>query len=128
MRLEVRETAPPRGISLRIAFLHEAADPSVGAPAAVRGQVREACRVSGFRGREKETAGALTAGGGWVLVGLGRAGTPLGKVRRALRHALPDALRLPGRGPLLGLREGLRAGEMRAGPRGMGPGDAPIPA
>src|SRR5439155_24605864 len=63
MRLEVRDTAPsPRGKSLRIAFLHEAADPSAGAPAPVRGQVREACRVSGFRGREKETAGAPTAG------------------------------------------------------------------
>src|SRR5258706_15714521 len=111
MRLEVRETAPPRGINLRIAFLHEAADPSVGAPAAVRGQVREACRVSGFRGREKETAGALTAGGGWVLVGLGRAGTPLGKVRRAGRPAAPAAPRPPGGG----LRPALGAGAAARG-------------
>src|SRR5260221_11785515 len=89
MRLDVGDTAPPRGISLPIAFLHEAADPSAGAPAAVRGQGREACRVSGFRGREKETAGALTAGGGWVPVGLGRAGTPLGKVRRGAPAPAP---------------------------------------
>src|SRR5437762_14098795 len=124
MRLEVRDTAPsPRGKSLRIAFLHEAADPSAGAPAPVRGQVREACRVSGFRGREKETAGALTAGGGWVLVGLGRAGTPLGKLRRALRRALRDALRQPGRGLLLAFGEGLGAGEMRALLREVAQGD-----
>ena len=125
MRLEVRNTAPaPRGKSLRIAFLHEAADPSAGAPAAVRAQVREACRASGFRGREKETAGTLTAGGGgWVLVGLGPAGTPLGKVRRALRQALRDALRQPGRGLLLAFGQGLGAGEMRALLREVAQGD-----
>jgi leucyl aminopeptidase len=123
MLVEVRDTVPPRGKSLRVAFLHEAADPSVGAPAAVRAEVREACRACGFRGREKESGGALTAGGGWVLIGLGRAGSPLGKTRRALRRALKDALRQPGRDLLLAFGDGIGAGEMRALLREVAQGD-----
>jgi leucyl aminopeptidase len=123
MRLEVRDSAPPPGKSLRIAFLHESRDPSRGAPASVRAELREACRVSAFRGRENESAGALSAGGGWILIGLGRAGSPLGKVRRALRHALRDALRQRGRGLLLAFGEGIRAGQMRALLREVAQGD-----
>lgn len=123
MRLEVRDSAPSPGKSLRIAFLHESRDPSQGAPASVRAELREACRVSAFRGRENESAGALSAGGGWVLIGLGRAGSPLGKLRRALRHALRDALRQRGRGLLLAFGEGIGAGQMRALLREVAQGD-----
>jgi len=114
MRLEVRDSAPRSGRSLRVAFLHESKDPSAGAPAAVREELREACRISTFGGRNKEIAGALTARGGWVLVGLGPAGSPLGKLRRALRRALRDALRQPGRGLVLAFGEGIGVQAMRA--------------
>jgi leucyl aminopeptidase len=97
-----------------VAFLHESKDPSAGAPEAVREELREACRISTFGGRNKEIAGALTSRGGWVLVGLGPAGSPLGKLRRALRRALRDALRQPGRGLLLAFGEGIGAQAMRA--------------
>ncbi len=123
MRLEVRDSAPPPGKSLCIAFLHESADPSAGAPASVRAELSEACRVCAFRGRDKEVAGALTARGGWVLVGLGRAGSPLGKIRRALRQALRDALRQPGRGLLLAFGDGIGVPEMRALLREVAQGD-----
>ena len=87
MRLEIRSTAPPKGRHLCVAFLHEARDPAAEAPEAVRKELEEACRVSAFGGREKEVAGVLTKRGGWVLIGLGPSGSPLGKVRRALRRA-----------------------------------------
>jgi leucyl aminopeptidase len=122
MRLEVRDSAPPSGKSLRIAFLHESRDPSAGAPASVRAELAEACRASNFGGRNKEIAGALTARGGWILVGLGRAGGPLGKLRRALRRALRDALRRPGR-LLLAFGEGIGKPEMRALLREIAQGD-----
>ena len=123
MRLEVRDSAPKSLRDLRVAFLHQGADPSAGAPAAVRGELREACRAASFRGRNKEIAGALTSRGGWVLVGLGPAGRPLGDLRRALRRALRDALRLPGRGLLLAFGEGIGAPAMRALIREIAQGD-----
>jgi leucyl aminopeptidase len=123
MRLEVRDSPPPSGKSLRIAFLHESADPSEGAPASVRAELSEACRVAAFGGRSKEIAGTLTARGGWVLVGLGPAGGPLGKLRRALRRALGDALRQPGRGLLLAIGEGIGKPEMRVLLREVAQGD-----
>ena len=123
MRLEVRESAPPSGKSLCIAFLHESRDPSAGGPASVRAELAKACRVSGFGGRDAEIAGALTERGGWVLVGLGRAGGPLGKLRRALRRALREALRGPGRGLLLAFGEGIGKPEMRALLREVAQGD-----
>lgn len=123
MRLEVRESAPPPGKSLCIAFLHESRDPSAGAPVSVRAELAKACRVSGFGGRDTEIAGALTERGGWVLVGLGPAGNPLGKLRRALRRALREALRQPGRGLLLAFGEGIGRTEMRALLREVAQGD-----
>jgi leucyl aminopeptidase len=77
------------GYSRRIAFLSEAADPSKGAPAAVRAELRKACRDSGFGGHDKEIAGES----GWTLVGLGKAGAPFAKLRRTVRKALKEALR-----------------------------------
>src|SRR5215470_5360937 len=89
MKLEVA-SSPARGAwSRRIAFLHEAADPGKGGPAAVRAELSRACRSAGFRGLERETAGE----GGWTLVGLGPAPTPLSKLRRVVRRSLKDALR-----------------------------------
>ncbi len=55
--------------------------------------MQEACRAAGFQGKEKETSGALTSGGGWVLVGLGKAPASLWKLRRALRRAVRQAMR-----------------------------------
>ncbi len=106
-----------------MAFLHESRDPSAGAPAAVREELAEACRVSAFGGRSKEVAGALTSRGGWTLVGLGPSGSPLGKLRRALRRALRDALRQPGRGLLLAFGDGIGAQAMRALIREVAQGD-----
>jgi leucyl aminopeptidase len=123
MRMDVRDSVPRRGRSLCVAFLHEAPDPSAGAPVSVRGILKEACRVSGFRGRDKEVAGALTARGGWVLVGLGPVSAPLGKLRRALRRALRDALREPGRQLLLAFGEGISPLRMRALLRHIAQGD-----
>ncbi|HSP94548.1 MAG TPA: leucyl aminopeptidase [Thermoanaerobaculia bacterium] len=123
MRLEVKDSAPASGRNLCIAFLHQAAAPSMGAPAAVREELREACRVSSFGGRKKEVAGALTSRGGWVLVGLGPAGSPLGELRRALRRALRDALRQTGRGLLLAFGDGIGAQAMRALIREIAQGD-----
>jgi leucyl aminopeptidase len=114
MRLRVADSAPRAGRRIRIAFLHEARNPAAGAPAPVRSEIREACGVSSFRGREKEIAGALTKRGGWILVGFGPVESPLGKLRRALRRAIKDALRQPGRGLLLVFGEGIGRVRMRA--------------
>ena len=89
MQLEIAESPARSGFARRIAFLTEAKDPSRAAPRAVRRELREACRASGFLGRDKETA----AERGWILVGLGKAPAPLWKVRRVARKCLKDALR-----------------------------------
>jgi leucyl aminopeptidase len=113
MRLDIRDT-PPRGKRLSIAFLHEGGDPSSGAPESVRDTVREACRATGFRGREKESAGALTAGGGWLLVGLGKETVPFGQLRRALRRTLRGALEHAPRRFLFALGRGIEDRRARA--------------
>ncbi len=123
MRLEISYSAPPSRRDRRIAFLHQAADPSSGAPASVRAELKEACRAASFGGRKKEVTGALTPRGGWVLVGLGPAGGPLGVARRALRHALRDALRQGSRRLLLAFGEGIGAPAMRALIREVAQGD-----
>ena len=124
MRLTVQDQAPSRsGRRLCVAFLHEGKDPAASAPRAVRDELERACRASGFGGRDKEVAGALTERGGWVLVGLGPPDTPLGKVRRALRRAIKDALRQPGRGLLLAFGDGISAARMRALLREIAQGD-----
>jgi leucyl aminopeptidase len=113
MRVQVSDT-PPRARFRSIAFLHEADDPAAGAPDAVRESVRAACRAVGFRGRAKESIGALSEKGGWLLVGLGKAPAPPGGLRRTLRRALRDALR-HSRGPLLlAFGEGIAPETLRA--------------
>lgn len=69
--------------------------------------MREACRAVGFQGKEKEIAGVLTSGGGWVLVGLGKAPAPIGRLRRALRRAVRHALRGSSRRLLLAFGQGI---------------------
>ncbi len=90
MKVEITESVP-RGRFQSIAFLHEAKDPAARAPECVREALAAACRASGFRGRDREVAGARTEKGGWVLVGLGRGPATVPTLRRALRRAVRDA-------------------------------------
>ena len=124
MRLKIQDEAPPSGRRrLCLAFLHEARHPAAGAPTAVRSELEEACRVSAFRGRDKEVAGALTDRGGWVLIGLGAPGSPLGKLRKAVRRGVKDALKQPGRGLLLAFGDGITRERLRAMLREIAQGD-----
>ncbi|MEP7131918.1 MAG: leucyl aminopeptidase [Acidobacteriota bacterium] len=103
-------SAPPRGKIFSIALLHEIREPWDKGPGSVRSALREACRESGFRGREKETSSA----GGWLLVGLGKPPASAGAVRRALRRAIRDAVRhSPGR-LVIALDGELRLAQVRA--------------
>ena len=90
MQVEIVD-APPRGRNLSVAFLHEGRDPAARAAASVRRPLREACRASGFRGREKESTGSSASG--WALVGLGKSPAPLSTLRRVLRRSVRDALK-----------------------------------
>ena len=93
MQIDVASSLP-RGSGLRrVAFLHEAADPSAGSPPGVRAELTQACRSAGFRGKEKEIASVAGKDGGWVLVGLGRAPSSIGRLRRAVRRTAKEALR-----------------------------------
>jgi leucyl aminopeptidase len=104
----------PRGRFRGVAFLHEAKDPSGGAPEPLRKEIAKACRATGFRGKEKEVAGAMSADGGWSLVGLGRAPASVPTLRRAIRRAVREAGK-PGSGRLLlAFDRGLGTRETRA--------------
>jgi leucyl aminopeptidase len=74
----------------RVAFLHEGRDPGRGVPAPLADSIRVAARRSGFRGRDRETAGTAADNGTWLLVGLGRAPASLARLRRALRRAIGE--------------------------------------
>ncbi|MDQ2970138.1 MAG: leucyl aminopeptidase [Acidobacteriota bacterium] len=113
MKVEIA-VVPPRGKAFSIAFLHEARDASARAPESVRAALAQACRATGFRGREKEIAAASTARGGWTLVGLGKAPASVPTIRRALRRAVRDALRHSDGRVLLAFDGGLDARRMRA--------------
>jgi len=102
MRVEIVGD-PPRGTYRGVAFLLEGKEgkggregkggASAGAPDSIRGEIARACKATGFRGREKEVAGALQDDGGWTLVGLGRSPASIATIRRALRRAVRDASR-----------------------------------
>src|SRR5262249_28827607 len=125
MRLTIQDQSPsPTGRRLSVAFLHEGKDPAASAPPAVREELRQACRASGFGGRDKEVAGALTERGGWVLVGLDPAGTPPGEVRRALRRAIKDGRRQAGRALRRAFGDGIAPARMRAVLREIAQGDS----
>lgn len=114
MRLRIGPV-PRSGTSVRrIAFLVESRDPATGAPASVRAAVGRAVRAVGFRGRDKETGGAITAEGGWTLVGLGKAPVTLGRLRRAVRRAVRDALAHSGRRLVLAFGKGVEGVTFRA--------------
>jgi leucyl aminopeptidase len=98
------------GYARRIAFLHEAADPSKGAPAPVRAELKKVCRAAGFGGRDKEIAGES----GWTLVGLGKAGGPFPKMRRTVKRALKDALRHAKGRALVAFGDGVDAAAFQA--------------
>ena len=114
MQVEILR-ALPRRRSLSIAFLHEARDPAAQAPRAVREELREACRATGFRGREKEVAGS--ASGGWALIGLGKAPAAIPVLRRALRRAARDAAKRARGDLLLVFDAGTAERELRAAVR-----------
>ncbi len=89
MRVSLSDTLPPGAATRCIAFLHEAGDPSAGAPPALRARLRAAVKAAGFRGK----AGEMAEEGGWILCGLGRGPTPAHRLRAALRRAVKGALR-----------------------------------
>ncbi len=107
MQIAVRSSPPSASSLFRIAFLHEGRDPSFTAPESVRRSISQAVRAAGFRGREKETGGAVTARGGWTLVGLGKPPAPLGRLRRAVRRAVRHAFAHSGRRLLLAFGKGI---------------------
>lgn len=112
MKVEISESVP-RGRFQSIAFLHEGRHPASRAPGSIREELAAACRATGFRGRDREVAGARSEKGGWVLVGLGAASASVPTLRRALRRAVRDAGRhAPGR-LLLAFDDGVDARAMR---------------
>ncbi|HEY6065707.1 MAG TPA: leucyl aminopeptidase, partial [Thermoanaerobaculia bacterium] len=91
VRLQVVSTVARSRSLWRVAFVHEGRDPGRGFPPPLADSVREAARATGFRGRDRETAGAGTAGGAWLLVGLGRAPASLARLRRAVKRAVSES-------------------------------------
>ncbi len=91
MRLTIAKSVPRSASFWRVAFLHEGRDPARGIPDPLARSIREAARASGFRGHDRETAGAAGPDGAWLLVGLGRAPASLARLRRALRRAVGDS-------------------------------------
>jgi leucyl aminopeptidase len=91
MRVEVTRSVPRPASFWRVAFLSEGRDPGVGLPEPLSKSIREAAKSAGFRGRDREMAGAAGRDGAWLLVGLGRAPAPLARLRRALRRAVGES-------------------------------------
>jgi len=114
MLIRVSDSPPSARAVRRIAFLHESRDPSAGVAEAVRRRISQACRAVAFRGKEKETGGAVMPQGGWTLVGLGKAPASPGRLRRAVRRALRDALAHSGRRLVLAFGAGIEEGALAA--------------
>ncbi len=110
MRVRLSDTLAPGTASRCIAFLHEGADPSAGAPAAVRARLRPAVKAAGFRGK----AGEIAEQDSWTLCGLGRAPAPASRLRSVLRRAAKSALRQPRRTVVLCFDEGVSEPAFRA--------------
>jgi leucyl aminopeptidase len=107
MRIRLRSEPPKSGPVRSIAFLTEARNPARGAPASVRAAISRAVSAIDFRGRDKETGSAMTARGGWTLIGLGKPPATLGRLRRAVRRAVRDALAHSGRRLVLAFGSGV---------------------
>jgi leucyl aminopeptidase len=91
VRLKIVPTVARSSSLWRVAFIHEGRDPGRGIPQPLASSVREAARATGFRGRDRETAGAGAADGAWLLVGLGRAPASLARLRRAIKRAVGES-------------------------------------
>jgi leucyl aminopeptidase len=110
MRVRLSDSVPRAGVARRIAFLLEGRDPSAGAPASVRGAVRSAAKVSGFRGKDRE----VVAENGWVLCGLGKGPVTPARLRAALRRAAREAKSAGERGVVLCFDRGVPADAFRS--------------
>jgi leucyl aminopeptidase len=98
MRIRLTDSPPGSAPALRIAFLHEAAEPSAGAPRVVRAALKAASKAAAFRGKDRE----VVPTGGWMLYGLGKAPAPASRLRGLVRKAVREALSRPGpRRPLI---------------------------
>jgi leucyl aminopeptidase len=91
VRVEVTKAVRRSTSFWRVAFLSEGRDPALGVPDSLAASIREAAKSAGFRGRDREMAGAAGKDGAWLLVGLGRAPAPLARLRRALRRAVGES-------------------------------------
>lgn len=91
MHIEITKSVPRSASFWRVAFLSEGRDLGLGVPVPLADSIREAARSAGFRGRDRETAGAAGRDGAWLLVGLGRAPASLARLRRALRRAVGES-------------------------------------
>ncbi len=91
MQLKVVPTVSRSASLWRVAFVHEGRDPGRGFPPSLAASVREAAKSSGFRGRDREIAGAAAGDGSWLLVGLGREPASLARLRRALRRSVGES-------------------------------------
>jgi leucyl aminopeptidase len=114
VQIRVAESSPRGTARVRIAFLHESRDPSIGAADSIRESIRAACRRAGFRGRWRETARGSAGRDSWILVGLGRAPASLFRVRRAVRTAIKDALRFSSDRLLIAFGAGIEPAALRA--------------
>lgn len=90
MQIEVTKSVPRSTSFWRVAFLSESRDLGLGVSPSLADSIREAAKSAGFRGRDRETAGAAGRDGAWLLVGLGRAPASLARLRRALRRAVGE--------------------------------------
>jgi leucyl aminopeptidase len=114
MRLKIVSSLSRSAAFWRVAFVHDGRDPGRGLPRELAGSIRKAARASGFRGRDRETAGAAADDGPWLLVGLGRAPASLSRLRRALRRAIGESASRSRSRLLLAFGAGIDQGALRA--------------
>jgi leucyl aminopeptidase len=114
MRIRLMESPPRGAAAVRVAFLHESADPSRGVPQSIAASLRAAVRAARFRGKEKEVVAGGTGAGAWTLCGLGPAPAAASRWRAAIRRAVRDALARPGRPLVLAFGAGVSEADFRA--------------
>ncbi len=114
MQIRLTDSLPRGASAVRVAFLHESADPSRGAPTSVAAALKAAARAAGFRGKEKEVATAGSGGQAWTLYGLGPAPASAARWRAVIRRAVREALSRPGRPLVLAFGKGVSEPVFRA--------------